>query len=231
MCRPPSICGWYDEQARPELARRLPLIQQGGPHRGGHPTNQTEDIRRTTQLGHLGLNQVQHLVAHAKVGDISSDDQIPVALGGTHSRLVAGRSKSFGQGDERSNITLRPKRENQDAHCDQSIGNPSARRRHADQASPHTMITVARPFAGARLPNQAGAVHNLRRSRPSERPQPHPGTPQLASNFGGAVAADTWHGSSTAAWSSPRHVRGDRSAFVFQGPHRFRLAPSEGTEI
>ena len=56
-------------------------------------------------------------------------------------------------------------------------------------------------------------------------------TPQLAGNFGDAVAADTWRGSSTAAWSSPRHVRGDRSALVLRGPHRFRLAPPEGTEI
>jgi hypothetical protein len=88
-----------------------------------------------------------------KVGDISSDDQIPEALGSTHTHLVAGRPKPFGQGYERSNITLRAKRENQDTHCNQSIGNLSVRRRHADQASRHTMITVARRFAGARRPS------------------------------------------------------------------------------
>jgi hypothetical protein len=53
--------------------------------------------------------------------DTGSDDQTPKALGGTHSRIVTGRPKPLGQGYEGSNITQRPKRENQDAHCDQSI--------------------------------------------------------------------------------------------------------------
>ena len=96
------------------------------------------------------MNQVQHLVAHVDVIDASSDDQTPDALGRTDTRFVAGRPKALGQSYKRSNITLRAKRENQDTHCDQSIGNLSVRRRHADQASRHTMITVARRFAGAR---------------------------------------------------------------------------------
>ena len=127
-----------DEQARSELACRLPLIQQGGPHRGGHPTNQTEGIRHSTHPGHFGLNQVQHLVAHVDVVDTSSDDQTPKALGRTHSRIVTGRPKPLGQGYEGSNITQRPKGENQDAHCDQSIGNPSARQRQSPTRLPGT---------------------------------------------------------------------------------------------
>jgi hypothetical protein len=55
------------------------------------------------------------------VVDTSPDDQTPEALGRTHSRIVTGRPKPLGQGYERSNITQRPKRENQDAHRDQSI--------------------------------------------------------------------------------------------------------------
>jgi hypothetical protein len=127
-----------DEQVRSELACRLPLIQQGGPHRGGHPTHQTEGIRHSTHPGHFGLHQVQHLVAHVDVVDASPDDQTPETLGRTHTRLMAGRPKPLGQGYEGSNITKRPKGENQDTHCDQSIGNPSTRQRQSPTRLPGT---------------------------------------------------------------------------------------------
>jgi hypothetical protein len=51
---------------------------------------------------------------------------------------MAGRPKSLRQGDKRSNITKRPKGENQDTHCDQSIGNPSARQRQSPTRLPGT---------------------------------------------------------------------------------------------
>jgi hypothetical protein len=112
-----------------------------------------------------------------------------------------------------------------------SEGNPSARRRqrrpgfpaHHDHPSPPVSPALDDLY-------HARAVHDLRRTRPSDDAQPHPGTPQLAGSRG--VRSPPIPGADRPlAWSSPRHVRGDRPALVFQGPHRSRLAPSEATEM